>query len=171
MPDKTYEALKRRCESEIEIYLLDALYPALREDRRQQLRAQHLLDGYEFSATVPDFAFPEERIAIYCDGYKYHADHDAFQSDRQQSRDLQLKGWLVLRFAGREIFNDTDAVVEAIHKAIGRKLQERQDKHTTLWLMERIKGHESALTRRFIAGMVVMLLIVIAVILVLIVAF
>ena len=137
--------------------------------RRQQLRAQHLLDGYEFRSDVPDFAFPEERIAIYCDGYEHHSDHDAFQTDRQQSRNLQLKGWLVLRFAGTEILNDTDAVVQHIQKAIGRKLQERQDKDTALWLMERIKGHESALNRRFIAGMVVMLLIVIAVILVVIV--
>ena len=76
--------------------------------------------------TIPDFAFPDAKIAIYCDGYEFHSERDPFQKDRQQSRDLQLQGWCVLRFAGREILNETDVVVRTIERAIRRENQQKR---------------------------------------------
>ena len=108
-------------ESEIEEHLLRALYPELGPDSQEDLRSQHVIDYYDMPLTVPDFAFPKDKIAIYCDGFKYHANSDSFQKDRQQSRDLQLQGWCVLRFSGSEIVNDTDAVVATIQRAIKQK--------------------------------------------------
>ena len=111
----------KRCKSPIERHLLRALYPELGPDTQKKLQAQHLIDYYAMPVTLPDFAFPDLQIAIYCDGYKFHWERDPFQKDRQQSRDLQLQGWCVLRFAGREILNETDAVVRTIEQAIRRK--------------------------------------------------
>ena len=103
-------------ESEIEAHLLRALYPELGPDSQGDLRSQHVIDYYDMPLTIPDFAFPKDKIAIFCDGFKYHNDSDSFQKDRQQSRDLQLQGWCVLRFSGSEILNDTDAVVATIQR-------------------------------------------------------
>ena len=103
-----YDDLLARCESEIESHLLGALYPNLGPDAQKEIEAQHMIDYYDMPVTLPDFAFPYLRIAIYCDGYEYHWERDPFQKDRQQARALQLQGWLVLRFAGSEILNDTD---------------------------------------------------------------
>ena len=112
-------------ESEIEAHLLRALYPELGPDSQEDLRSQHVIDYYDMPLTIPDFAFPKAKIAIFCDGYKYHNDSDSFQKDRQQSRDLQLQGWCVLRFSGSEILNDTDAVVATIQRAINQKANKR----------------------------------------------
>ena len=109
-----YDDLLAMCESEIESHLLGALYPNLGPDAQKEIEAQHMIDYYDMPVTLPDFAFPYLRIAIYCDGYEYHWERDPFQKDRQQARALQLQGWLVLRFAGSEILNDTDAVVLTI---------------------------------------------------------
>ena len=113
-----YDDLLARCESEIESHLLGALYPNLGPDAQKEIEAQHMIDYYDMPVTLPDFAFPYLRIAIYCDGYEYHWERDPFQKDRQQARALQLQGWLVLRFAGSEILNDTDAVAANAFSAI-----------------------------------------------------
>ena len=122
-----YDELLEGCESEIESHLLRALYPKLGPDAQKKLQAQHIIDYYDMPLTIPDFAFPSLQIAIYCDGYEFHSERNPFQKDRQQSRDLQLQGWCVLRFAGREILNETDAVVRTIEQAIRRKARGRGD--------------------------------------------
>ena len=129
-----YDDLLAMCESEIESHLLGALYPNLGPDAQKEIEAQHMIDYYDMPVTLPDFAFPYLRIAIYCDGYEYHWERDPFQKDRQQARALQLQGWLVLRFAGSEILNDTDAVVLTVEKAIRRKTRERLNQEQRLWV-------------------------------------
>ena len=120
-----FDQLLKGCESEIEERLLHALYPTLGPHSQGDLRAQYKIDYYQdLPVTLPDFAFPDARIAIYCDGYEYHSDLGSFQKDRQQSRELQLKGWTVLRFGGAEILNDTESVVSTIQQAIKRKAVE-----------------------------------------------
>ena len=121
-----------------------------------------MIDYYDMPVTLPDFAFPYLRIAIYCDGYEYHWERDPFQKDRQQARALQLQGWLVLRFAGSEILNDTDAVVLTVEKAIRRKTRERLNQEQRLWvrlLMRRALPIGSAFAAGLIAAVVLMILI------------
>ena len=120
-----FDQLLNNCESEIEKHLLRALCPELDSAYRDDLRQQHVIDYYDMPLTIPDFAFPKDKIAIYCDGYEFHSEKEPFQKDRQQSRDLQLQGWSVLRFTGSEIINDTDAVVATIQRAIKQKANKR----------------------------------------------
>ena len=126
------ELLERSKSSKIEKALLDALYPELGPNGKKDIQAQYMVIYDDMPVTLPDFAFPSLQIAIYCDGYKYHWERDPFQKDRQQSRDLQLQGWCVLRFAGWEILNETDAVVRTIEQAIRRKAREREDQEKRL---------------------------------------
>ena len=157
-----YDDLLARCESEIESHLLGALYPNLGPDAQKEIEAQHMIDYYDMPVTLPDFAFPYLRIAIYCDGYEYHWERDPFQKDRQQARALQLQGWLVLRFAGAEILNNTDAVVLTVEKAIRRKTRERLNQEQRLWvrlLMRRALPIGSAFAAGLVAAVVLMILI------------
>jgi very-short-patch-repair endonuclease len=64
--------------------------------------------------TVPDFAYPERRIAIYCDGFAYHANVDALSHDARKRNALQAKGWSVLVFWGRQIQRDPAACEDQI---------------------------------------------------------
>jgi very-short-patch-repair endonuclease len=59
--------------------------------------------------TVPDFAYPDRRIAIYCDGFAYHGDRDALESDARKRNQLQADGWAVLTFWGRQILRNPAA--------------------------------------------------------------
>ena len=77
------------CESEIENPLLGALYPRLSPDAQKELQAQHIIDYYDTPFTIPDFAFPDVKIAIYCDSYEHHRERDSFQKDRQQARERE----------------------------------------------------------------------------------
>ena len=90
--------------------------------------AQHKID-YKGGVTISDFAFPDMRIVIYCDGYApREGNREAFKRDRLQSRELQLEGWIVLRFAGSEINSDSEMVVETIQRSIAwRESQSQQN--------------------------------------------
>ena len=153
-----YDDLLAMCESEIESHLLGALYPNLGPDAQKEIEAQHMIDYYDMPVTLPDFAFPYLRIAIYCDGYEYHWERDPFQKDRQQARALQLQGWLVLRFAGSEILNNTDAVVLTVEKAIRRKTRERLNQEKRL-RRRRVLPIGSAFAAGLVAAVVLMILI------------
>ena len=154
-----YDDLLARCESEIESHLLGALYPNLGPDAQKEIEAQHMIDYYDMPVTLPDFAFPYLRIAIYCDGYEYHWERDPFQKDRQQARALQLQGCLVLRFAGTEIMNDTEAVVLTIEQAIRRKTRERLNQEQRLRMRREKRPVWWAFAAGLIAAVVLMILI------------
>jgi hypothetical protein len=53
--------------------------------------------------TVPDFAYPEARIAVFCDGFAFHGNQDTLELDAKKRNWLQRNGWLVLTYWGRSI--------------------------------------------------------------------
>ena len=154
-----FDELRKRCESEIEKHLLGALYPELGPDAQKEIQAQYMINYYDMPVTLPDFAFPDLQIAIYCDGYEFHSERNPFQKDRQQSRDLQLQGWCVLRFAGREILNEPDAVVGTIQKAILRQARERENQPKQLWSWRDIFSIGGAFAAGLVAAVVLMILV------------
>jgi len=66
--------------------------------------------------TVPDFAYPDAKIAIFCDGFQYHGDPATLELDARKRNYLQSKGWIVLTFWGRTINRDPDACAREIHE-------------------------------------------------------
>ena len=119
-------ALRKQVGNSLELKLLDNLYPDLAADSAQELRAQHRIKYRGIITTIPDFAFPDAKIAIYCDGYKWHKCEDPFNRDRWQSRELQLRGWVVLRFTDRDINEYVGAVVKTIQRAIARRKKQQE---------------------------------------------
>ena len=123
MNEDRLNELLERCESPIERELLQNLYPCLTTDWARGLRVQHRIDRYDdMPVTIPDFAFPDMQIAIYCDSYEYHKVQQRFYEDRLQSRELQLRDWVVLRFTGSEINDQVGEVIETILRAIEFKV-------------------------------------------------
>jgi len=112
-------------QSPIESLLLDALR---RQPGCPEPEAQYEIhrDGRLF--TVPDFAFPTVKIAIFCDGYAYHGNKDTLALDAKKRNWMQSQGWIVLTYWGRAITRDADAcaleiraVVEARSRASAPK--------------------------------------------------
>ena len=127
--DRLNELLRQCGANNMEKDLVKKLYPCLKPDWALDLRAQYVIDFLP-KVTVADFAFPDAKIAIYCDGFgPRQGNKDAFKRDRLQSRELQLRGWIVLRFAGSEIWNqrDLEMVVKTIQGAIELRKEQQAE--------------------------------------------
>lgn len=64
--------------------------------------------------TIPDFAFPDQKIAIFCDGYAYHGNAETLELDAKKRNEMQADGWIVLTFWGKTINKDAAACANEI---------------------------------------------------------
>ena len=92
----------------------------------------------------PDFAFPRAKIAVFCDsefwhGYRWGESRKAefrtnsefwiskiernIERDREVDDELRGNGWVVLRFWGREISQNTGECVIRVKKALANALK------------------------------------------------
>ena len=69
-----------------------------------------------------DFAYSDARIAIELDGYEYHSDRDAFQTDRTRSNKLSLGEWLLLRYTKGDVTVRASIVAEELRTALQMRL-------------------------------------------------
>ena len=168
MKEDRLDKLLERCDTPIERELLRNLYPHLTVDRARELRPQHRIDCYhDMDVTIPDFAFPDIRIAIYCDGYSAHGcNRDSFRKDRYQSRELQLRSWIVLRFTGNEINDESEMVLETIQRAIAHRekhwkwrSQQQQERPTKQVRQSQQKPGGGRLGVTFLASVIVGILV------------
>jgi very-short-patch-repair endonuclease len=58
-----------------------------------------------------DMAFPEEKLAIFCDGARYHLEPNQWKRDLRQRRELTRLGWRFLAYSGSEIMQDVEGCV------------------------------------------------------------
>ena len=123
------DQLLNQCDprSHLQSKLLVALFEELPPDSQEQLTVEYHISDVN---TWIDLAFPKVQVAIYCDGFCPHTKHKpftndtdqcAFSRDRYQSRELQLRGWLVLRFSQRDIERYIDSAVKTILRALDYK--------------------------------------------------
>lgn len=98
-------------ESPIERYLLEALHtiPGLPSPVEQY---EYRKDG--ILLTVPDFAYPDARIAIFCDGFAFHGNPDTLEFDAKKRNLMQSDGWIVLTYWGNSIMRDAVACAKEI---------------------------------------------------------
>jgi very-short-patch-repair endonuclease len=62
-----------------------------------------------------DFAFPDCRVVVECDGHDYHEKtKEQARRDKRRDRYLTGEGWRVYRFTGSEIFQNADRCVAEI---------------------------------------------------------
>jgi len=63
-----------------------------------------------------DFYFPELKLVVEIDGYKFHGEKGSFISDRQRDRALVAAGYNVARYSGSEIYKDPYAALSSLHE-------------------------------------------------------
>lgn len=66
----------------------------------------------------PDIAFPDKKIAIFCDGDYWHNRPKSKERDEHVTEELQKQGWLVLRYWEHEINANVEAAVDEIEDVI-----------------------------------------------------
>jgi ribosomal protein L40E len=110
-----------RPRSPIEAALLRACIVAgLPKAEAQRPFVDYDASGQEKVRTIPDFAWPDRRVAVYCDGWEFHSSPERRAADAERRAWLQHQGWQVLAFWGREIVNQPQACVARIADALGR---------------------------------------------------
>jgi len=84
---------------------------------RQELERRGLKFEQEFptrTGFIIDFAFPSLKVAIECDGEKWHSSKRARKKDRFKDYMLKREGWTIYRFTGSEIMSDISECIDKI---------------------------------------------------------
>jgi very-short-patch-repair endonuclease len=76
--------------------------------------------GYEV-----DFDWPEHRLVVEVDGWRFHGHRLAFERDRAKDTALQVRGWRVLRFTWRQLRDDPAAVMTAVARLFSPRASRR----------------------------------------------
>ena len=75
--------------------------------------------GVVRSPTTPDFTHRYRRLVIFCDG-GHHGELRTREIDNGVAEALQARGFVVLRFTGREILQDGALCIARIRRALER---------------------------------------------------
>lgn len=67
-----------------------------------------------------DFAFPNIKLAVECDGGRWHSTEEQILKDKKRDKILTNMGWIVLRFKEKDIINNTKGVVNKIGELINQ---------------------------------------------------
>ena len=86
--------------------------------KRKKLAGRRFRRQFSVANYILDFYCPQEKLAIELDG-QYHFEEAQMEKDRK--RDLHLKelGIKVIRIENKNVFNNQEAVIEAITSEFG----------------------------------------------------
>jgi very-short-patch-repair endonuclease len=112
-------SLDRKTESPIEELLLDEMS---RHEELAGVETQFLIfDDCGTIVSRADFAFPEVKYAVYCDGRQWHLREDRWHRDLRQRNTLTELGWAFSVFSGRDINRDAHACAIKILETFRRR--------------------------------------------------
>ena len=67
-----------------------------------------------------DFLWPEQRLVVELDGWRFHGHRLAFERDRVRDAELQLRGYTVVRFTWRRLRDEPAAMAGQIASFLSR---------------------------------------------------
>ena len=68
-----------------------------------------------------DFVWPPERVVVETDGWAAHGHRAAFERDHARDADLAARGWLVLRFTWRQVYDAPARVVAQLAQTLASR--------------------------------------------------
>lgn len=80
--------------------------------------AQHRVRSGGRLVAIVDFAYPDARLAIEADGYRWHSGRARWEHDRARRNELTLLGWRIVHVTWTDLDRDPDAIVERIRSAL-----------------------------------------------------
>lgn len=67
---------------------------------------------------VLDIAWPEQKVAVECDGFRFHRTEEQLVHDDDRQNQLTLAGWHVLHETWRRFNEDRDRIVREVRRAL-----------------------------------------------------
>lgn len=74
----------------------------------------HVRDSIGRTIARVDFAYPDRKLAIELDGFRYHSDPEAFTRDRTRQNALLSTGYRLLRYTARDLRENPVRVVAEV---------------------------------------------------------
>ena len=102
-----------RFETRLNRLLIRSGFPAMREYK--------IWNGGEFVARV-DFCFPEAKLIIEADGFRWHSGRRAWQRDRERRNQLTAMGWRVIQATWDDLTRRPTETVEKIRALLQPQL-------------------------------------------------
>ena len=69
----------------------------------------------DFAVTTPEGA----KVVVECDGHEFHEKtREQAARDKKRDRELQIAGWMVLRFTGSEIYRGAEYCARDVARAL-----------------------------------------------------
>lgn len=66
-----------------------------------------------------DLAYPDRRVAIECESWRYHGGRQAFEQDLTRRNGLTGLGWQVVHVTWKQATTDPDGVIAAVRRLLG----------------------------------------------------
>ena len=85
------------------------------------LRRFTIWDGGEFVARV-DFCFPEAKLIVEADGYRWHSNRRAWQRDRERRNRLTSLGWQVIQVTWEDLIRRPDRTIDRVRSMLQPRL-------------------------------------------------
>jgi very-short-patch-repair endonuclease len=70
---------------------------------------------------VVDMFWPAQRLVVEFDGFAYHSDRQAFETDRLRDQDLVAAGYRVIRITARQLDHAPFAVIARLAQAVAAR--------------------------------------------------
>lgn len=105
--------------SKLESPIEELLFNKLSANKKlvKKIQTQYIInDESKNIISRADFAFPDIKYAVYCDGKQWHLNQDRWQRDWRQRNKLTELGWVFSVFTGSDVHNHTDECVSQIEK-------------------------------------------------------
>jgi DNA mismatch endonuclease, patch repair protein len=87
----------------------------------QKQSINNFIEQYPFKITLIDIAFPEQKIAVYCDGDYWHNLPGCKERDEKVNTFLASFGWKVLRFWEHDINNNLNQCLITIIESLKQR--------------------------------------------------
>lgn len=76
------------------------------------------LTNYRISGHEVDMCWPDRRLVLEFDGFKFHGDRRAFEQDRRRDQDLAAAGYRVIRVTARQVEEEPLALIARLAMAL-----------------------------------------------------
>jgi very-short-patch-repair endonuclease len=80
----------------------------------RRARLPRPIPNHEIAGRARDFVWPEKRLVVETDGYRYHSSRQARRRDNRRDRELTAGGWRPVRFTYEEIAFEPDDVAREL---------------------------------------------------------
>jgi very-short-patch-repair endonuclease len=84
----------------------------------------HPIHQHVIGPFVADFAFPDAKLVVECDGVYWHNRPQQKAKDRKRNYYLRSNGWTVLRFSEIDINRCAPKLAEIVRDCLTRAAQE-----------------------------------------------